>query len=45
VEQNSRFATELSARGYIIEKGKIGYEGSITELRENKEITERYLAV
>lgn len=45
VEQNSRFALELSDRGYIIEKGKISYEGDIKELRENKEIKEKYLAV
>jgi len=45
VEQNSRFAIELSNRGYIIEKGKISYEGDIKELRENKEIKEKYLAV
>lgn len=45
VEQNSRFAINLSNRGYIIEKGKIGYEGGTTELKENKEIKEKYLAV
>jgi branched-chain amino acid transport system ATP-binding protein len=45
VEQNSRFALELSDRGYIIEKGRISYEGDIKELRENKEIKEKYLAV
>lgn len=45
VEQNSRFAIELSDRGYIIEKGKISYEGDIKELRENTEIKEKYLAV
>lgn len=45
VEQNARFAIELSNRGYIIEKGKIWYEGDIKELRERKEIKEKYLAV
>jgi branched-chain amino acid transport system ATP-binding protein len=45
VEQNSRFAIELSDRGYIIEKGKISYEGDIKELKQNKEIKEKYLAV
>jgi branched-chain amino acid transport system ATP-binding protein len=45
VEQNSRFAMDLSNRGYIIEKGKILYQGDIKELKENKEIKERYLAV
>jgi branched-chain amino acid transport system ATP-binding protein len=45
VEQNSRFAMDLSNRGYILEKGKILYQGDIKELKENKEIKERYLAV
>ena len=45
VEQNSRFAIELSDRGYIIEKGKIYFEGSIEDLKKNREIKERYLAV
>ena len=45
VEQNSRFAIELSDRGYIIEKGKIYFEGSIEDLKKNSEIKERYLAV
>ncbi|MGZ3589115.1 MAG: ABC transporter ATP-binding protein [Thermodesulfobacteriota bacterium] len=45
VEQNSRFAIELSDRGYIIEKGKIYFEGTIEDLKKNSEIKERYLAV
>jgi len=45
VEQNSRFATELSDRGYIIEKGKVHFEGNIEDLKKNSEIKERYLAV
>ena len=45
VEQNSRFAIELSDRGYIIEKGKIYFEGNIEDLKKNREIKERYLAV
>ncbi|MGZ3493698.1 MAG: ABC transporter ATP-binding protein [Thermodesulfobacteriota bacterium] len=45
VEQNSRFAIELSDRGYIIEKGKIYFEGNIEDLKKNSEIKERYLAV
>ena len=45
VEQNSRFAIELSDRGYILEKGKISYAGDIKELKQNKEIKEKYLAV
>jgi branched-chain amino acid transport system ATP-binding protein len=45
VEQNSRFATQLSDRGYIIEKGKVHFEGNIEDLKKNSEIKERYLAV
>ncbi len=45
VEQNSRFAIELSDRGYIIEKGKIYFEGNIEDLKKNREVKERYLAV
>jgi len=45
VEQNSRFATKLSDRGYIIEKGKVHFEGNIEDLKKNSEIKERYLAV
>ena len=44
-EQNAKFAIDLSNRGYIIEKGKIGFQGSIDEIRDNEEIKERYLAV
>ena len=44
-EQNAHFAMKISDRGYVIDKGKIKFSGSINELKENKEIQERYLAV
>ena len=44
-EQNSHFAFQVSDRGYILDKGKIKFEGDIEELKENDEIKERYLAV
>jgi branched-chain amino acid transport system ATP-binding protein len=44
-EQNAKFAIDLSDRGYIIEKGKIWFHGSIDELKDNEEIKEKYLAV
>jgi branched-chain amino acid transport system ATP-binding protein len=44
-EQNAKFAIGLSNRGYIIEKGKIWFQGSIDEIRDNEEIKEKYLAV
>lgn len=45
VEQNASFAFSVSNRGYVIDKGKILYHGSIDDLRENKEVHDRYLAV
>ncbi len=44
-EQNLHFATRVSDRAYILEKGRIQYEGSMAELRENAEILRRYLMV
>lgn len=44
-EQNSEFAMSVSQRAYIIEKGRIFYEGTIDQLKENYEIRRRYLAV
>lgn len=44
-EQNARFALNISNRGYVIDKGKVCYEGTSRELVENDEIQCRYLAV
>jgi branched-chain amino acid transport system ATP-binding protein len=44
-EQNAKFAMDLSDRGYIIEKGKIWFHGSIDEIKDNEEIKKKYLAV
>ncbi len=44
-EQNAYFALEVSDRGYIIDKGRITYRGSSSELRSNREIQSRYLTV
>ena len=44
-EQNVKFATGLSDRAYVIEKGVIRYHGTIAELRENEEVKRQYLAV
>ncbi|MBW1766853.1 MAG: ABC transporter ATP-binding protein [Deltaproteobacteria bacterium] len=44
-EQNAKFAMDLSDRGYIIEKGKIWFHGSIDEIKNNEEIKKKYLAV
>lgn len=44
-EQNLRFATALSDRAYIIEKGQIKYEGAIADLQANSEVRRAYLTV
>lgn len=44
-EQNARFAMEFSDRAYIIDRGKIVYEGSINELCQQEDIRDRYLGV
>jgi len=45
VEQNVILAMDVSDRGYVIEKGMILYQGSMEDLKNNKEIEEKYLAV
>lgn len=44
-EQNLHFARIVSDRAYIIEKGEMRFEGSFTDLDENPEISNTYLAV
>jgi branched-chain amino acid transport system ATP-binding protein len=44
-EQNAKFAMDLSDRGYIIEKGKIWFHGTIDEIKGNEEIEKKYLAL
>ena len=44
-EQNMRFAMNIAERGYIIDKGRIYHQGTIEELKEDKEIIGKYLAV
>jgi branched-chain amino acid transport system ATP-binding protein len=44
-EQNMRFAINITQRGYIIDKGRIHHRGTIEELKEDKEIIGKYLAV
>lgn len=45
VEQNVLFAFRVSDRGYVIDKGKILYQGPIDDLQKNREVHDRYLAV
>lgn len=44
-EQNLHFAMLVSDRAYIIEKGRIRYEGSMNDLERNEEIRDAYLTV
>ncbi len=44
-EQNLHFATEVSDRAYIIEKGRIRFSGSIADLQANEEVRTTYLAL
>ena len=44
-EQNIKFATEISDRAYVIEGGRVRYEGTMTELEEQSEIKEKYLMI
>jgi branched-chain amino acid transport system ATP-binding protein len=44
-EQNIQFATEISDRAYVIEGGRVRYEGTIAELEQQPEIKEKYLMI
>jgi branched-chain amino acid transport system ATP-binding protein len=44
-EQNAKFATPLSDRAYVLEKGQVRFSGTIKELRENEEVRQQYLAL
>jgi branched-chain amino acid transport system ATP-binding protein len=44
-EQNAKFATALSDRAYILEKGQVRFTGTITELQDNEAIRRQYLAL
>jgi ABC-type branched-subunit amino acid transport system ATPase component len=45
VEQNAKKAFELADYGYIIESGKIKYEGKAEELMDNEEVIKSYFGV
>jgi branched-chain amino acid transport system ATP-binding protein len=44
-EQNLHFATRVSDRAYILEKGRIQYEGPMAALGADAEVRRRYLMV
>ena len=43
-EQNLHFAAPVSDRAYVIEKGRIRYEGTMAALREDEEVRRTYLS-
>src|SRR5450830_1299155 len=44
-EQNIRFSLAIADRAYIINKGRIEYEGTIEDLSRNEEIKQKYLMI
>ena len=44
-EQNMHFATEISDRAYVIEKGRIRFHGTMQELAANEEVKQKYLMI
>jgi branched-chain amino acid transport system ATP-binding protein len=44
-EQNVHFVSELGDRVYVLEKGMVRYEGSMTDFVANDEVRRAYLAV
>jgi branched-chain amino acid transport system ATP-binding protein len=44
-EQNLRFASRVSDRAYILEKGRIQFEGRTPDLMATPEVLRRYLMV
>jgi branched-chain amino acid transport system ATP-binding protein len=44
-EQNVNFATLTADRAYVIDKGRIQYQGSIDELSADQEIKKKYLMI
>jgi len=44
-EQNMRFATEISDRAYVIEKGRIRFQGTMQQLAANEEVKQKYLMI
>ena len=44
-EQNMHFATKISDRAYVIEKGRIRFHGTMQELAANAEVKQKYLMI
>ena len=44
-EQNTKFATALSDRAYVLEKGQVRFAGTIAALQDNEAVRRQYLAL
>jgi branched-chain amino acid transport system ATP-binding protein len=44
-DQNLRFCRRVCDRGYILEKGRVAFEGTIDEIARDESILKKYLAV
>lgn len=44
-EQNTKFATTLSDRAYVLEKGQVRFAGTIADLQSNADVRQHYLAL
>jgi branched-chain amino acid transport system ATP-binding protein len=44
-EQNLHFCAKVADRGYVIDKGSMKYEGTMSDLLADEEVKEKYLAV
>lgn len=44
-EQNLHFCAKVADRGYVIDKGSVKYEGTMSDLLADEEVKEKYLAV
>lgn len=44
-DQNLKFCKAVADRGYILEKGVIQYEGTMTQIWSNEEVVSKYLVV
>jgi len=44
-EQNAKFATALSDRAYVLEKGQVRFSGTTAELQQNDEVRQQYLSI
>ena len=44
-EQNMHFAELVSDRAYVLEKGQIRYQATMTELSHNDDVRRAYLSV